>query len=70
LLPPFPFPNYPVVPIAAPPMNSPNMTPGSLLAIQAGSEILSLLEERTTKCGHYIQRDRKDLHNTVIACYP
>jgi len=50
-------------------MNSPNMTPGSLLAIQAGSEILSLLEERTTKCGHYIQRDRKDLHNTVIACY-
>lgn len=68
LLPPFPFPNDPVVPIAAPPMNSPNMTLGSLLAIQAGSEILSLLEEKTTECGHYI--DRKDFHNTVIACCP
>lgn len=50
LLPPFPFPNGPVVPKAAPPMNSPNMTQVSLLATLAGSEILSLLEERAAEC--------------------
>lgn len=50
LLPPSPFPNGPVVPKAAPPMNSPNMTQVSLLATQVGNEILSLLEERAGEC--------------------
>lgn len=60
-LPPFPFPNGPVVPKAAPPMNSPNITQGSLLATQAGNEVLSLLEKRADERGHDRQRS---LENT------
>lgn len=64
LLPPFPFPNGPVVPKAALPMNSPNMTQGSLLATQAGNEILPLLEERAAECGHDRQRRPEKTRST------
>lgn len=65
-LPPFPSPNGPVVPKAVPPMNSPNMTQGSLLATQAGNEILSLLEKKSSWMWSWQTGEpRKDLSQPV-----